>query len=122
MSLNLVKNDRDNNYSYVKIENTNQLYLFEILIKTNKNKTISLRKIKSNRVDKLFSLEDKISYKNIQNIKINVLDINNTENNAMIKFKFNKKIDSNSISHKSINIEISKTTLGYSECNYQILF
>lgn len=122
MSLNLVKNDKENKVSYVKIENIGNLYLFEIFIKKNNNKSISFRKIKSNKVDKLFSLEDKIPYNSIQKIKINVLDINNTENSAAIKKKLNKKNNSNLISHKSINIEISKITLGYAECNYQILF
>jgi len=122
MSLNLVKNNKENKYSHVKIENIGNLYLFEILIKKNNNKSISFRKIKSNKVDKLFSLEDKIPYNSIQKIKITVLDINNTENSAIIKQKLNKKKDSNLISRKSINIEISKITLGYAECNYQILF
>jgi hypothetical protein len=122
MSLNLVKNDKENKYSYSKIENIGNLYLFEIFIKKNNNKSISFRKIKSNKVDKLFSLEDRIPYNNIQKIKINVLDINNTENSAIVKRKLNKKNNSNLISHKSINIEISKITLGYAECNYQILF
>ena len=69
-----------------------------------------------------WGLEDQIYYDNINKIKINIIDINNPRKNAEIKIKLNKKIKSNFISSKKINLGISRITLGYTEINYQLLF
>ena len=105
---------------YSSIELSQQCYVFEIDIKFKNKKYSIIRKIKKNKVDKLLSIEDGLKYDEIERIKIKVVDINNIKNNFNIKFKVrnNHKL----ITHKSLNISISKITLGFIECNYQLLF
>jgi len=118
----LLYDSSNNKYSYTSVENSEKLYLFEIIITNTNNTNLIIRKIKNSIIDKIISLEDQIYYDNINKIKINIIDINNPKKNAEIKIKLNNKIKSNSISSKKINLEISRITLGYTEINYQILF
>ena len=105
---------------YSSIELSQQCYVFEIDIKFKNKKYSIIRKIKKNRIDKLLSIEDGYKYDNIERIKIKVIDINNIKNNFNIKFKL--KNNYNIFNNENINISVSKVTLGFIECNYQLLF
>ena len=112
---------RNNKYSYTTIENSEKIYLFEIIFTFKNNNNLIIRKIKNNIVDKIITLDDEIMYNKVSKIKISVIDINNPKKNAEIKFKLNTNKNSNNITSKKINLEISKITLGYTEINYQLL-
>ena len=112
---------RNNKYSYTTIENSEKIYLFEIIFKFKNNNNLIIRKIKNNIVDKIISLDDEIMYNKISKIKISVIDINNPKKNAEVKIKLNNNKNSNNVSTKKNNLEISKITLGYTEINYQLL-
>ena len=118
-SRNLSQASSPNNL-YSNIELSQQCYVFEIDIKFKNKKYSIIRKIKKNKVDKILSIEDGYKYDNIERIKIKVVDINNIKNNFNIKIKINDH--KNMYSTDKLNISISKITLGYIECNYQLLF
>jgi hypothetical protein len=117
---NIHKPDNKNNYSISEIPS--QIYLFEIIIKNNKNQTTILRKIKNQKISKIISINDNIIYDDINKLKISVIDFNNPLNKINLKIKFKKKLTSAFIKNKKINISICKITQGLTECNYQLLF
>jgi hypothetical protein len=118
-SRNVSQPSQPNNL-YSSIELSQQCFVFEIDIKFKNKKYSIIRKIKKNKVDKLLSIDDGYKYDEIERIKIKVIDINNIKNSFNIKFKL--KNNYNMFNSKHINVSVSKVTLGFIECNYQLLF
>ena len=109
-------------YSCSNNEIPSQIFLFELIIKKSNNKTITLRKIKNQKNANLISLSDNINYKDIDKVKLSVIDFNNPENKINIKFKLKKNASSTFVKNRKINLSISKITQDLTECNYQLLF
>jgi hypothetical protein len=65
-------------YSYKSIEQGTHMFIFEILLKDKNNEEHILRKIKKSHQGKLITLEDNLKYKNINIVKVAVMDVNNT--------------------------------------------
>lgn len=120
MQTRKISQTTSSNNLYSNIELSQQCFVFEIDIKFKTKKYSIIRKIKKNKVDKLLSIEDGFKYDDIERIKIKVVDINNIKNNFNIKIKLIN--NQNMYSTEKLNISISKITLGFIECNYQLLF
>jgi len=118
-SRNISQQAKPNNL-YSNIELSQQCFVFEIDIKFKNKKYSIIRKIKKNKIDKLLSIEDGYKYDEIERIKIKVIDINNIKNSFNIKFKLKNNYSMFNSNH--INVSVSKVTLGFIECNYQLLF
>ena len=101
---------RNNKYSYSNQEVPEKKYLFELNFINSKNNYI-IRKIKSLSCDKLISLEDQIRFKDLQKIKITIINVNNPKKSLEMKIKINKNKNSFFISNKNIQFEISKITM-----------
>ena len=70
----------------------------------------------------VISINDNITYDNINKLKISIIDFNNPLNKINLKIKFKKNMNSTFIKNKKINISICKITQGLTECNYHLLF
>lgn len=121
MSLLEVVNKKVDN-QYLKTEEPEQIYLFEIKINFTNGKKLMIRKIKNTKIDKIISLSDNLSYYKIDNILLNIIDFNKPSNKINLNIIINKKKNSKFIKSKKINLEISKITLDLIEINYHILF
>ena len=119
--MSLSYNVNQNKNIYISSEIQTEMFLFEIFIKKN-NKNITIRKIKNTKNDKILSITDNIKFDDINRIKIKFTDFNKPNNNSEFKIKLDKNNNSYTLKDKNIHIEISKITLGLTECNYQLLF
>jgi hypothetical protein len=76
-------------YNYKTNEDTNQMFIFEIILTKNNQKTKIIRKIKRTYSGKLINFDDKIIYNDIETIQINMYDINNPSTILDIKVNLN---------------------------------
>jgi hypothetical protein len=67
-------------YNYKSNEDANQMFIFEIILTKNNQKTKTIRKIKRNFSGKLINPDDKINYSDVESIQINMYDVNNPSN------------------------------------------
>jgi hypothetical protein len=78
------KKQENSKYALMNNEQDSQLFIFEIILKTLEDKSITIRKIKKGTQGMLISSEDNIKYSDIDRIKISILDSNNLKNKYTI--------------------------------------
>jgi len=107
-------------YNYKSNEDANQMFVFEIILTKNNQKTKTIRKIKRNWSGKLINLDEKINYSDIESIQINMYDINNPSNILEVKIKLNHISNYTTFNNSIIYLEFY-SNMELLECNYNLL-
>jgi predicted ATPase with chaperone activity len=107
-------------YIYKMNEMNNLVYIFEIILKKNNQKTKTIRKIKKNKEGNLISLNENIKFNEIKKFNLTAIDINYPTNEIIVNLSLDHHNDYSTYIDDRIYLEfISKSDI--LECNYNIL-
>ncbi len=121
MSHNLVSNNlKSKSFSksfYSSIDQSEDFYIFNICLESNKKKFKKIRKIKNSRNDMLINILDKVNFNKYTKLEISFLNINKPFISHTINIDLNKK----PVIYKDemIYLEIDKE-LDYMKCFYNL--
>ena len=121
MSHNLVSNNlKSKSFSksfYSSIDQSEDFYIFNICLESNKKKFKKKRKIKNSRNDMLINILDKVNFNKYTKLEISFLNINKPFISHTINIDLNKK----PVIYKDemIYLEIDKE-LDYMKCFYNL--
>ena len=108
-------------YNYTRTESDQQLYIFELILKTITDEDKIFRCIKKNTQGSIINSEDNILFETITKFKLTVLNINNLNNQIIIKKLIDHSINSNTFLTNEIYLELNKTENNLIELNYNII-
>jgi hypothetical protein len=112
------KKQENSKYSLMNNEQDSQLFIFEIILKTLEDKSITIRKIKKGTQGMLISSEDNIKYSDIERIKISILDSNNLKNEITTKITIDHKTNYTTYLDSIIYLEFNSNSSGLLISNY----
>lgn len=107
-------------YNYKTNEDANQMFIFEIILTKNNQKTKIIRKIKRTYSGKLINYDDKINYDEIESIQINMYDVNNPSNILDIQVILNHKSNYTSFNNCMIYLEFY-SNMEFLEAKYNLI-
>ncbi len=106
-------------YNYKLNEDANQMFVFEIILTKNNQKTKTIRKIKKHYFGKLINVDEKINYDDIESVQINMFDVNNPSNILDVNIKLNHISNYTTFNNSSIYLEFY-SNMELLECNYNL--
>lgn len=106
-------------YNYTQNESDNQLYIFELTLRTTNNEDKIFRCIKKKYQGSIDINED-ILFHTINKFKLTVLNINSMNNPIILKKIIDHSINSNTFLTNDIYLEINKINNNLIEFNYNI--
>lgn len=112
------KKQENSKYSLMNNEQDSQLFIFEIILKTLEDKSITIRKIKKGTQGMLISSEDNIKYSDIDRIKVSILDSNNLKNEITTKITIDHKTNYTTYLDSIIYLEFNSNSSGLLISNY----
>jgi hypothetical protein len=112
------KKQENSKYSLMNNEQDSQLFIFEIILKTVDDKSITIRKIKKGTQGMLISSEDNIKYSDIDRIKVSILDSNNLKNEITTKITIDHKTNYTTYLDSIIYLEFNSNSSGLLIANY----
>ena len=112
------KKQENSKYSLMNNEQDSQLFIFEIILKTLDDKSITIRKIQKGTQGMLISSEDNIKYSDIERIKISILDSNNLKNEITTKITIDHKTNYTTYLDSIIYLEFNSNSSGLLISNY----
>lgn len=112
------KKQENSKYSLMNNEQDSQLFIFEIILKTLDDKSITIRKIKKGTQGMLISSEDNIKYSDIDRIKVSILDSNNLKNEITTKITIDHKTNYTTYLDSIIYLEFNSNSSGLLIANY----
>jgi hypothetical protein len=112
------KKQENSKYSLMNNEQDSQLFIFEIILKTLDDKSITIRKIKKGTQGMLISSEDNIKYSDIDRIKVSILDSNNLKNEITTKITIDHKTNYTTYLDSIIYLEFNSNSSGLLISNY----
>lgn len=112
------KKQENSKYSLMNNEQDSQLFIFEIILKTLDDKSITIRKIKKGTQGMLISSEDNIKYSDIDRIKVSILDSNNLKNEITTKITIDHKTNYTTYLDSIIYLEFNSNSSGILISNY----
>lgn len=107
-------------YNYKTNEDANQMFIFEIILTKNNQKTKTIRKIKRNLSGKLINCDDNINYNDIEFIQINMYDVNNPSNILDVKVILDHKLNYTTFNNNIIYLEFY-TNIEFLEVKYNLI-
>ena len=108
-------------YNYSRTETDQQLYIFELILKTITDEDKIFRCIKKNNQGSILNSDNNILFDTVTKFKLTVLNINNLNNQIIIKKVINHSINSNTFLTNEIYLEFNKTNNNLIELNYNII-
>jgi len=112
------KKQENSKYALMNNEQDSQLFIFEIILKTLDDKSITIRKIKKGTQGMLISSEDNIKYSDIERIKVSILDSNNLKNEITTKITIDHKTNYTTYLDSIIYLEFNSNSSGLLISNY----
>jgi hypothetical protein len=112
------KKQENSKYSLMNNEQDSQLFIFEIILKTLDDKSITIRKIKKGTQGMLISSEDNIKYSDIERIKVSILDSNNLKNEITTKITIDHRTNYTTYLDSIIYLEFNSNSSGLLISNY----
>jgi len=106
-------------YNYTKNETDQQLYIFELSLKTTNNEEKIFRCIKKN-YQGIIDIDEDILFHTINKFKLTVLNINSMNNPIILKKIIDHSVNSNTFLTNDIYLEINKVNNNLIEFNYNI--
>jgi hypothetical protein len=105
-------------YSLMNNEQDSQLFIFEIILKTLDDKSITMRKIKKGTQGMFILSEDNIKYSDIDRIKVSILDSNNLKNEIITKITIDHKMNYTTYLDSVVYLEFNSNSSGLLIANY----
>lgn len=105
-------------YSYTKNENDQELYIFELILKTINNETLIFRSIKKNKQG-IIDI-DNILFNTVNNFKLTILNTKYINNQINLKRIIDHTNNSNIYLNNNFYLEINKKN-NFIEFNYNII-
>jgi hypothetical protein len=109
-----------NKYTYTINECENDLFIFELNLKTNDQKNNKLRFIKNTRNGKLISSNDNLMYNNIKKISIIAFDVNNPVKQIKLDCILNQVNKQTMVLNNNMYVEFYENN-GFLESNYNLI-
>jgi hypothetical protein len=106
-------------YNYLINETDQQLYIFELTLKTINNENKIFRCIKKN-YQGFIDINEDLLFNTINKFKLTVLNINSMHTPIVLKKIIDHSINSNTFLTNDIYLEINKTNDNLIEFNYNI--
>jgi hypothetical protein len=107
-------------YTYNINECDDDIFIFELVLKKNNQKTNKLRIIKNSRNGKLISLNHNICYDEIKKIYVTAIDLNNPHKEIIVECPINQNNNFSLIVDSNIIIEFNNNN-GLLEANYNLV-
>lgn len=101
-------------------ENDSQIYVFELVLKTNLNQLKIIRCIKKCNYGNLISANDNIAYNTIDKYKLTVFNLNCPNNHIIIKDAVNHSLSSNTFITNDIYLKINQASNNMLNFKYYI--
>ena len=117
MNYNII-NDYNTKYNYTKNENDQELYIFELILKTTNDEILTFRSIKKNKQG-IIDI-DNILFDTINNFKLTILHTNHINNQIILKKIIDHSNNSNTYLNDILYLEINKRN-NFIEFNYNII-
>lgn len=105
-------------YNYKINETDQQMYIFELLLKTNNDEEFTFRSIKKNKQGNIDI--NNILFDTINKFKLTILNLNYTNNKIILKKIIDHSNNSNIYLNDKIYLEINKKN-NFIEFNYNII-
>ena len=112
------KKQENSKYSLMNNEQDSQLFIFEIILKTLDDKSITMRKIKKGTQGMFILSEDNIKYSDIDRIKVSILDSNNLKNEIITKITIDHKMNYTTYLDSVVYLEFNSNSSGLLIANY----
>lgn len=116
-NINLIHNSK---YCYCNNENSDDLYIFEIILEGFDDNNTNFRKITRERSGSLIHLDDYILYKDIKKIELSAMDVNKPNNEIHINYKLDHDNKKNIIINNNICVEFKKID-NLLKCNFNFI-
>lgn len=120
----LVKEDvsliHNSKYCYRNNENSDDLYIFEIILEGFDDNNTNFRKITRERSGSLIHLDDSILYNDIKKIELSAMDVNKPNNEIHINYKLDHDNKKNIIINNNICVEFKKID-NLLKCNFNFI-
>ncbi len=114
------KKNTNSKYTYGNNEDSEQIFIFEIILKDIHKKTNIIRKIKKGCNGVIIDSDDEITYNNIQKIQMNILDSTNINNEISARVIIDHSASYTIHMSDELYLEFNKNNNGYLECKYNI--
>ena len=115
----IYENSEQSKYIYKLNESDQNMFIFEVIVKSTNNKTKIIRKIKKNNKGNLISLDEKIKFNEIKKINLTAIDISFPTNEIVANINFNNSKNFSSFKNENIYLEFI-SNFEFLECNYLI--
>lgn len=112
------KKTENSKYTYKNNEQSNQNFIFEIILKDKSGELTTIRKIKKGTQGNLISSIESIIYETVDKVKISILNTNDINNEIIIKLSIDHNTTYTTFMSNDIYLEFNKNSYGYLECNY----
>jgi hypothetical protein len=109
-------------YTYKNNEQGTQIFIFEINLTSIDGKLSTIRRIKKGNQGNVISSTDSVQYKDIDKIKVSVLNSNDLKNQIDAKIDIDHSASYTTFLNNEIYLEFHKNFNGWLECNYNIPF
>lgn len=119
MNYNEILYDNNTKYNYTINETDQQIYIFELVLKTSNNEELIFRSIKKNKQGNI-DINNNILFDIINKFKLTILNMNDTNNKIIIKKIIDHSNNSNIYLNDKIYLEINKKN-NFIEFNYNII-
>lgn len=106
-------------YSYTKNESDQQIFIFELILTTNKNDELTFRSITKNNQGTI-DIDD-IQFNTINKFNLTILNINSFNKPIIIKKLIDHSLNYNTYSTDKIYLEINKIKNKFIGFNYNII-
>jgi len=107
-------------YNYVKTEPDQQLYIFELILKTTTDEDKIVRCIKKDNQG-IIDINENILFETINKFKLTILNVNSINNPIIIKKIIDHSINSNTFLTNNLYLEINRTNNNLIVFNYNII-
>jgi hypothetical protein len=114
------KKTENSKYIYKTNEQNSQIFIFELIFNNYEGANSKIRRIKRGSQGNVVSNEDNIIYKNVDYIKISILDSNNIKNQIEAKIILDHSATYTTHISNEIYLEFNSNRTGNLECNYNI--
>lgn len=113
-------NSSQSKYTYKLIEPENQIFVFEIVLKKNNQKNKTIRKIKKTKKGNLISQNDCISFNDVKQLSITIVDINSPTDELIINVNLDQINKYSTFINHKIYLEFFSKSDNL-ECNYNFI-
>ena len=114
------KKNANSKYTCGNNEESDQIFIFEIILKDMHKNSNTIRKNKKGCNGVILDSDDEITYDNIQKVQMNILDSTNINNEISARVIIDHSASYTIHMTSEVYLEFNKNNSGYLECKFNL--